>query len=244
MDAAAGQYLQFVDSDDWLEPGALEAIHGALHGQDILLINVNRYLNGQCTSRSNYAASMLSAGYEAYLDGYIRTYAVNGQAQCLVLRRAVAEGHELSFHEGILHEDMEWTPLALCAAASASVLEEPVYAYRLARAGSITAGLDATALAHRQLSCMEAARVLAGASSQASGVRRACLARSAGLVFSQALQYAAHQPGDALKALAREADGDILLRMAARSMPKKISLCTRLLGLARGTRLYLARWGS
>ena len=244
MDKAQGTYLQFVDSDDWLEPGALETIHENLAQQpDLLLINVNRYLNGKQVSRSNYSKQMLAGGFEAYLDGYIRTYAVNGQAQCLIIRREVVQQAELRFHEGILHEDMEWTPLALCAAHSAEILEEPVYAYRLAREGSITAGLNEAALAKRQHSCMEAARVLAGASTQEEAPRKACLERSAGLVFSQALQYAAGQSDEVLKQLAKDTKQDVLLHMASKKMPRKISMCTGLLGLAKGTKVYLERWG-
>ena len=90
---------------------------------------------------------------------------------------------------------------------------------------------------------MAAAQVLAGAASQAVPPRSSCLAHAAGLVFSQALQYAAKRPDGALKALAREAKEDILLRAASKEMPRRISLCTRALGLVKGTRVYMERWG-
>ena len=243
MDAATGDYLQFIDSDDWLEPGALQALHSALQGDpDLLLINVNRYEQGQRVSRSNYSKELLAQGWDAFLDGYIRRLQVNGQAQCLVIRRELVCRQELRFHEGILHEDMEWTPLALCACRDAAVLEEPIYGYRLSRQGSIMAGLDASALARRQDSCLEAARVLMGASTQEEGPRCRCLERSGGLVFSQALHYAARQQGDALHRLAGLTKQDILLRAASRRMPRRMDLCVRLMGLERGTRFFRNHW--
>lgn len=243
MDAAQGRYLEFVDSDDWLEPGALDALHAALQEEpDVLLINVNRYRSGEKVSHSNYSTQMLAQGWDAFLDGYIRRYAVNGQAQCLVIRRERVQQQELRFHEGILHEDMEWTPLALCACRSGMVLEQPVYGYRLAREGSIMAGWDEAALEKRQNSCLEAARVLAGQSTQGeTPVRCRCLARSAGLVLSQALDYAAQREGDALHLLAGEIRQDILLHMAAKQMPRRITLYTKLMGLEKGTRMYRSR---
>lgn len=240
IEAATGDYLEFVDSDDWMEPGALDALHQALAQKpDVLLINVNRYRQGDLVSSSNYHAGMLAQGWDAFLDGYIRKYAVNGQAQCLVIRRDLVQQQELRFHEGILHEDMEWTPLALCACRSGAVLEQPVYGYRLAREGSIMAGLDETALERRQCSCVEAARVLAGESTQAqTPERKRCLMRSAGLVLSQALHYAAQREGTALHDLSGEIRQDILLSMAVKKMPRRMALCTGLLGVEKGTKLY------
>ena len=244
IEAAQGEYLQFVDSDDWLEPGALQAIAASLKGEpDVLFVNVNRYLNGECTGKSNYEPSLLSDGYEGFVDGYIRRYALNGQAQCLIVRRAVVEQTGLRFHEGILHEDMEWTPLVICAARSAAVLPEPVYAYRLARAGSIMAGLNEKAMARRQHSCEEAALVLVRAAAHQQTPRSDCLLRAAGLVLSQALKYAEKQSGGALRVLAQTVGSDELLKQAAANMPRRIRLCTRLLGLAGGTRLYRRVWG-
>ncbi len=244
MEAAAGEYLQFVDSDDWLEPDALEQIHRALESDpDVLLVNVYRYREGQRTRAAGWSSGMLQNGWESLLAGYAHGYEVNGQAQGLVLRRSVVEQAELTFHEGILHEDMEWTPLALCACQNGRVLEEPVYAYRLARQGSIMAGLDEKALSRRQQSCVEAARVLAGAASQQQGGRRACLAHGAGLVFSQALGYAARQSEQALHQLAQETRQDVLLRAASRQMPRRWMLYTRLRGLEKGTYALLKKQG-
>lgn len=243
IDAASGQYLEFIDSDDWLEPGALDVLHDALAQKpDVLLINVNRYEHKRLISSSHYTKQMLEQGWDAFLDGYIRRYAVNGQAQCLVIRRACVQENELRFHEGILHEDMEWTPLALCACSSAAVLEQPVYGYRLSRAGSITAGLDENALNRRQCSCVQAARVLAGESTQMqSPQRKQCLMRSAGLVLSQALNYAAQRGNKALHELAKEIRKDVLLHMAIKKMPRRMALCTGLLGIEKGTKIYRAK---
>ena len=242
MAAAQGEYLQFVDSDDWLEPNALEQVHQALQSApDVLLVNVQRYRAGQCSKAVQWSQTMIQQGWDAFLKGYIRQYEVNGQAQGLILCRRVVEQAELRFHEGILHEDMEWTPLALCACQTAKVLEKPIYAYRLDREGSIMAGMNEQALARRQQSCVEAARVLAGASTQEQAGRKACLAHGAGLVFSQALAYAARRSEQELHALASETRGDVLLKMASRQLPRRMMLYVRLRGLEKGTQAFLKR---
>ena len=133
--------------------------------------------------------------------------------------------------------------MAICAAHSACVLEKPVYAYRLAREGSIMAGLGETALARRQESCEKAALALVQKAEQQQIPRRSCLMRAAGLVLSQALKYAEKQESDSLRKLARKVGKDSRLKQAAANMPRRIGLCTRILGLTGGTWLYQRIWG-
>ena len=139
LDAAQGDYLLFLDSDDWLEANTLKTISDHLQGEDMLCFGGRRYDEADGTFRP--ADTLPSAVYDSGMD----YYNANALTQrdfafvCVVLRcyrRQFLTDHSLRFREGILHEDNLFTPQACRYARRVAVIGSILYNYRL-REGSI-----------------------------------------------------------------------------------------------------------
>ncbi len=132
MDAARGDYILFLDSDDWLESSSLQAISDNLDGEDMLCFGGWRGDEEEMPSSANYRTGW---------DYYNRCALVHHPFPfvCVVLRcyrRAFLDTQRLRFREGILHEDNHFTPRACLAANKVRVIPDALYHYRI-RQGSI-----------------------------------------------------------------------------------------------------------
>ena len=140
IDAAEGEYVLFLDSDDWLEKNALEVLSANLGGEDMLCFSGRRYFE---SDRAYHDADQLKA--QTYLSGmdYYNDNALSSRDfafVCVVLRiykREFLSQHNLRFKEGIFHEDNLFTPLACFYAERVMVINECLYDYRV-RSNSIT----------------------------------------------------------------------------------------------------------
>ena len=65
---AQGDYIFFLDSDDWLEPGSLEILAGKLNGEDILCFSGRRYF--ESTGDYHPADVLPEKTYERGMDYY------------------------------------------------------------------------------------------------------------------------------------------------------------------------------
>ncbi len=138
--AAEGEYVLFLDSDDWLEENALEVMSANLDGEDMLCFSGRRFFE---SDRAYHDADQLKA--QTYLSGmdYYNENALLARDfafVCVVLRCYKMEfllRHSLKFKEGIFHEDNLFTPLACYYAGKVKVINECLYDYRV-RSNSIT----------------------------------------------------------------------------------------------------------
>lgn len=137
--AAKGDYIFFLDSDDWIEPDTLKMLTEKQNGEDLLCFNGRRYFEDGTTETPD-------AGIvEDRLTGweYYNKYALVSRKfhfVCTVLRlyrREYLLKNNLFFKEGIYHEDNLFTPLACYYAKSVKVIPDILYVYRI-REGSIT----------------------------------------------------------------------------------------------------------
>ena len=140
LKAATGEYVLFLDSDDWLESNALERISESLTDEDILCFSGRRFFEKE--SQYHDADQLQPGSYATGMDYYnenalsVRDFAF----VCVVLRAYKREfllSHELWFKEGIFHEDNLFTPLACYYAGKVKVINNCLYDYRV-RANSIT----------------------------------------------------------------------------------------------------------
>lgn len=137
---STGDYVLFLDSDDWLEPDALEVLASNLYGEDMLCFAGRRFFesDGQYRLPDRLEKRRYSSGMDYYNENALvhRDFAF----VCVVLRlykRSFLLENGLQFKDGILHEDDLFTPQACCFARNVSVIGDCLYDYRV-RANSIT----------------------------------------------------------------------------------------------------------
>ena len=138
--AASGEYIFFLDSDDWIEPNALKVLLDSISGvEDMICFNGRRFFeDGTNENPDNGITENSLTGWE-----YYNKYALL-QRQfhfvCVVLRiyrREFILENDLFFMEGIYHEDNLFTPMVCYNAQKVKVIPDIIYIYRI-RSGSIT----------------------------------------------------------------------------------------------------------
>lgn len=137
--AAKGDYIFFLDSDDWIEPDTLKILAEKQKGEDLLCFNGRRcFEDGTTETPDTGIVEDRLTGWE-----YYNKYALVSRKfhfVCTVLRlyrREYLLKNNLLFEEGIYHEDNLFTPLACYFAKSVKVIPDILYVYRI-REGSIT----------------------------------------------------------------------------------------------------------
>lgn len=149
LDAATGDYVLFLDSDDWLELNALEVIANALDGEDMICFSGRRYFEE--TKSFNTADQLVEKVYHSGMAYYDENALLHRDFAfvCVVLRaykRSFLMDNGFRFKEGIFHEDNLFTPLACYYARRVRQINNVLYDYRV-RANSITDGNKSKRLA-------------------------------------------------------------------------------------------------
>ena len=141
LKAANGEYVLFLDSDDWLEKDALERLAKHIHGEDMICFSGRKWY--QDTQMYEVADELQPAtyttGWEYYNENALQSRKF--PFVCAVLRlyrRKFLMEKKLYFTEGIYHEDNMFTPYVCLYAQATKVINESIYVYRI-RKGSITA---------------------------------------------------------------------------------------------------------
>lgn len=132
LSIAKGDYIWFVDSDDWIENNCLRKIVSELDGVDLLVMGyIETYDDSIKNKEIVYSNISIKKGKELFLDNFFP------QAQMYIFRREFLFNNNLIFFEGIYHEDSEFTPRILYYADKIKILSKPVY-YFYKRPNSIT----------------------------------------------------------------------------------------------------------
>lgn len=148
LKAATGDYVWFVDSDDWIEHNCLKEIIDIAFEEnlDVLCFNLQfafsdgrfeKYINNEEQTRVVYRGAE-----------FICKKKMPPAAWCALYKRTFLEKHSLNFYEGILHEDQEFTPRAYCLAERITYVDKVIYNYNQ-REGSIMKG------AHSERKCRD-----------------------------------------------------------------------------------------
>ena len=144
IEVAQGQYVQFVDSDDYLEPNVLKTLVDKMDAEHLDILRFN-YQNVN-EKYEVFEPNKLSKPFVDYRDEacdgltfLTERLGYGCYAWQFMLRRELLEG--CVFKEGIYFEDMEWTPRMLLKASKVTSTDLMVYNY-LMREGSITQSVD------------------------------------------------------------------------------------------------------
>lgn len=138
--SAEGEYVQFVDSDDYLQPGTLRPLLEKVYADDLDVLRFNyQNVNESYEIYQPYKDVKPFVDYrDDVCDGHtflterlgMGCYAVQFIIRANIIR-------ECLFTPGIYFEDTEWTPRMLLSAERVSSVNTVVYNYLL-REGSIT----------------------------------------------------------------------------------------------------------
>ncbi len=134
LEAASGDYVLFLDSDDYLEKDALSIIADNLSDADLLCFSGRRFFeeSGEYEKADILPQETFETGWEYYSKHALdkRNFAF----VCVVLRcyrRAYLLVNRLRFKPGIYHEDNMFTPLACYYAKKVKVIPDVLYDYRV-----------------------------------------------------------------------------------------------------------------
>ncbi len=141
VDAAKGEYILLLDSDDWLMPQALAAVaQAAAAGCDMVLFDYARFADDGAPlppEHENVPAGTYTADEALALFAENRISLVTAWTK--LYRRELLE--QVRFPEGVLNEDEFTAHRFLAACRHITALEAPLYCYRN-RPGSIMNALS------------------------------------------------------------------------------------------------------
>ncbi|BBH69228.1 glycosyl transferase [Actinoplanes sp. OR16] len=136
---ATGEYVWFLDADDWIDDGALAAVADRLRrtDPDVLLVDwVRESWTGK--TRTSTAGKVYRAAPEVFtLHGWTPIISVLHVAWNKIVRRELLDRLAFHFDPG-WYEDLPYTYGALAAAERISVLDRVCVHYRQRRVGAAT----------------------------------------------------------------------------------------------------------
>ena len=144
IDNAKGQFIQFVDADDYIEANVLKAMVKKMENDRLDILRYNyRNVNERY---EEFEPNLISKPFVDYRDEicdgftFLTERLGFGCYACqFMIRRELLEG--CLFKEGIFFEDTEWAPRLLRRAKRVTSISGMVYNYLL-RKGSITQSVD------------------------------------------------------------------------------------------------------
>jgi len=127
---ATGDYLWFVDSDDYLDKTVLHEILGEITRNgcpDIHVILMTCLVNGVKKQASEVGVlphNVVITGKQAVLNGYMP-----GSVCGMLCKKAFVDAHNLKFYVGISHQDVEFSMWAMALASSVFFSDYNAYVY-------------------------------------------------------------------------------------------------------------------
>lgn len=145
---AAGDYLVFLDSDDYLDISALEHLSRSLEGheRDVIVNRVEKYdETDDCVYPCAYTLDenlfVSSSPTEIYKE-LLKQKKFTFTAWIFVVNRRFLLEKRLFFYPGLLHEDEMWTPYLMIKAGNIGCNNNHFYYYRVNRKNSIMSGIN------------------------------------------------------------------------------------------------------
>ena len=134
-----GKYILFVDSDDYLEKNAIEVLVAHMESDNLDMLfydaisfdetnpdvsesEINKYIR-------KYDYSTVSSGAELFIK-QLAYDEYRSPVQYCLFRKSFLDENKLSFHEKIIHEDEEFTFLAMLYAKRAKHISDVLYHHR------------------------------------------------------------------------------------------------------------------
>lgn len=141
--AAKGEYVLFIDSDDWINADVLSKLSSQINGEEVIYYNGVKYFEETKSYQAEKKIPVLS-----HLDGQtfystVSMFRRNLPWVCVwgaLYKQTFLIDNNLWNEPGIYHEDSYFMPQVWLAAKDVSSVDLNVYVYRI-RGGSITAAV-------------------------------------------------------------------------------------------------------
>lgn len=138
--SAKGEYIIFLDSDDFIEKDLLKEINDSLKNKpDVVRFQIQDYKDGKVTNKYNEEPFKNLDGVEALKK--ITNYHYVENAWAYAIKRSYYEKEKFSFKKGTYHEDFGLTPLIIIKAKKVNSIDYLGYNY-VQREGSIMSSKD------------------------------------------------------------------------------------------------------
>ncbi|MBR1792265.1 MAG: glycosyltransferase [Bacteroidales bacterium] len=144
MDAAQGEYIGFVDSDDWIEPDMFESLYNEARRSncDLCCCQMQKVYpdgsRGELLENPYVDGNKLTHARRAHiLSNYLSLFA------SMIYRREMIEQHAIRFPEDRSADDSYFVGCAWMMAQSVGYVKKPLYNY-LIRPCSVTTTKDST----------------------------------------------------------------------------------------------------
>lgn len=146
---AQGEYILFVDSDDYIAPGILTKIDETIsHNKsvDVLFLEAVKFWpdGREEPMGDGYVAERICGRTKDEVLEFLTVMPKFPGSGCTkAIRKALLMENSLFFEEGKTSEDIDWSYRLFGAAEMYAYLPEPYYYYRQARKGSVTNSVTA-----------------------------------------------------------------------------------------------------
>lgn len=137
LEYATGEYVWFVDSDDWIESNCIPELYAFATENALDVLSFNRI---KVTEGGRQYGRREGIPNEKKVfsgpDFLCEMTSVSPGAWCYIVKKSLLDEHRLRFYEGILHEDNEFTPRLFFYAQRIAFWDYVAYFY-FQRNGSI-----------------------------------------------------------------------------------------------------------
>lgn len=146
--ASRGEFIMFLDSDDFIDPVKTDEMLSNLDLDTGILSGLYcSYFEDRDVYEKEPSDALLALNGRTKMDDFLAAIPADGRSCYMmacrfVVRREIVFRQNLGFVPGIYHEDEEWTQRLLCGSDDIFVSHCYFYQYRRGRVGSITSTVE------------------------------------------------------------------------------------------------------